>query len=453
MQHQAVRMQNIHLKQPTRSIRRDVIKGNDRYDLATAIGIVRRVETSEGRSAVFEEIKNKNLLYRIVDALYRMAGSRFFQPPLLLIYMIKCVVSVGPLDVGHQRVVSLANFPNEHGTIDRVANLVPMIDIHRMSIDRRHIFGFSQIAAAFSLFCSAARLLPFLSKLARRHTFMPAARIASTLAFYMVFLRYFRSYPQIKAAVISSNYSPEAAGMAAAAHRASRRVVYANHAPVPWNGIAVQPVLSDCALFYGAITTETYLRRSRCTAEVALIGQPGISREMEWRDELRTVGIFLTSGTKIDTLSKLISAVHSSLPQARILVRDHPVALLKNNLSSISAQVPNMQMSVGRSLDDDIAACDVVICGNSGVTLNVLSGGRPVVYIDDLDIVASDSNGFLENGLVYHAKTWSDEIYLSLKSFYAAPGWVELMQRYDASYNVDTTQLEKVASAILKSYL
>ena len=86
---------------------------------------------------------------------------------------------------------------------------------------------------------------------------MPAARIASALAFYMRFKRMFEERTDLGVAIVASNYSPEAVGMAAAAHRMNRHVIYANHAPVPRNGPVVPPVLADCALFYGNETTAT----------------------------------------------------------------------------------------------------------------------------------------------------------------------------------------------------
>jgi hypothetical protein len=43
-------------------------EASERYDLAAALRIVRQMETSAGRGAVFEEIKRKNPLYRLVDA-------------------------------------------------------------------------------------------------------------------------------------------------------------------------------------------------------------------------------------------------------------------------------------------------------------------------------------------------------------------------------------------------
>ncbi|MEM6909800.1 MAG: hypothetical protein AAF494_14090 [Pseudomonadota bacterium] len=411
------------------------------------------METSAGRAAVYEEIKRKNPVYRFVDALYVAAGPRFFQPFLLFIYMLKCVMSVGP-STGHDaQVVAISNFPNEHKTIERVAALVPGVQLLRMAIARKHVIRLSSLLATGRMLASFGRLWPFLQALARAYSFMPAARIASALAFYVRFSRLFADRPELNAAVIASNYSPEAVGMAAAAHRMGRRVVYANHAPVPANTEVIPPVLADCALLYGEMTKKTYEDRSRCAAEVALIGQPGTAGAMEWREDVRTVGIFLTSGTRIDVLKSLIATIRLSLPTTRILVRQHPVTLLKTDFSGLELGDQNVELTIGNPLDDEIAACDLVICGNSGVAMNVLSGGRPVAYLSSLDGIMFDANGFVASRLVYSMPWWSDDIYARLKGFYQAPGWKAVMQNYDASYGVDIEGLHREAAATLKRHL
>ena len=422
-----------------------------RYDLATALRIVRRMETSAGRGAVFEEIKNKNLLYRLVDALY--SGAGIVQPLMLFVYMLKCVLSVGPFDDDEGEAVAISNFDNERHTVERVAALVPELRLLRLSIERRHVLGLAQWAAAFRMLGCARRVWPFLRTLVRKHSFMPSARIASALAFYMRFAQLFAERPALHAAIVASNYSPEAVGMAAAAHRAGKRVVYANHAPVPANGAVVPPVLADCALFYGDAVRQTYERRSRCTAEVAFIGLPSASRPMQWRDEVTTVGIFLTSGTRADVLSNLVSAMRASLPGVHILIRNHPVALLKTDFSDLAGGDANIEITIGKPLDDEIAACDLVICGNSGVAMNVLSGGRPVAYLADLDRVKFDSNGFVASGLVCQVSGWSDDIYARLKRFYFNPKWQSVMRTYDASYGVDAGELEQPAAETVKRHL
>jgi hypothetical protein len=424
----------------------------DRYDLATALRIVRRMETSAGRGAVFEEIKNKNRLYRLVDTFYSNAGG-IVQALLLFAYMLKCVVSVGPFNDDGAEAVAISNFDNEGHTVERVAALVPDVRLLRLSVKRRHIFRLGQVAATLRMLGSVGRLWSFLAILVRSHSFMPSARIASALAFYMRFSQLFAERPALIAAIVASNYSPEAVGMAAAAHRMGRRVVYANHAPVPANGAVVPPVLADCALFYGDAVRQTYERRSRCTAEIALIGQPWTARAMEWRDEVRTVGIFLTSGTKSEMVSGLVSAIRADRPGVRILIRNHPVALLKTDLSGLVADDANIEITIGNPLDEEITACDLIICGNSGVALNALSGGRPVAYLASLDGIKFDCNGFVESGLVCHVTGWSDDLYARLKDFYCRPGWQDVMRSYDASYGANVAALNQQAADMLRRYL
>ncbi len=428
-------------------------KRRERYDLATAIGVVREMETSIGRANVFEEIKKKNALYRLVDTIYTKSGAHFFQPLFLLIYMIKCVVSLGPSKVGDAEALAISNFDNEHKTIDRVAALAPDVRLVRLTVARSHVFSLAGLKSALRMIGSAGRLWSFLRLLTRAHSFMPAARIASALAFYIRCSQFFVESKGLKAAIVASNYSPEAVGMAAAAHRHGRRVVYSNHAPVPANGTIVPPVLSDCALFYGSETTQTYERRARCTAEVGLIGQPGTSRAMEWLESIETIGIFLTSGTKVDVLKSLVATIRVDLPKARIIIRQHPVTLLKTDFADIGVDDPYTKLTIGNPLDEEITACDLVICGNSGVALNVLSGGRPVAYLSSLDGIKFDANGFVESRLVLSVPWWTEDMYDRLKGFYQTPGWQSVMQTYDASYGVDLAQLHAEASQVLMRHL
>lgn len=424
-----------------------------RYDLTTALGIVRKMDTSPRRASVFEEVKAKNKLYALVDTLYESADKRFLQPLVLFVYMIKCVLFTGPVSEGGGEVVALSNFPNEIKTIDRAAALIGDVELMRLTLARSHLIKPHQWMSALRMITALVRVWPFLQTLARRHSFMPAARIASTLAFYMHFSRLFAASPKLRAAITASNYSPEAVGLAAAAHNAGRRVVYANHAPVPVNGAFVPPVYADCGLFYGTRTTSAYEALSACTAEVALIGQPGTARAMEWRDEIETIGIFLTSGTRADVLSSLVATIRLSLPEARIIIRQHPVTLLKTDFSELDIVDDKVELTLGNPLDDEIAACDMVICGNSGVVMNVLSGGRPVAYLSSLDDIHYDGNGFVASRLVYAMPWWSDDIYDRLKSFYQVQGWKDVMRSYDASYEADLDALHAEARAILMRHL
>lgn len=425
-----------------------------RYTLALALRIVRRMETSASRSAVFNEIKSKNALYRFVDWIYQSCDDRIFKPLLLFAYMLKCVACTGPSCVkGTEEAVAISQFPNEHRTIDRVESLVPQIEVLRISLALRQSFGREQWRATAALILTAGRIFRFLQVLARSYNFMPSARIAGTLAFYIRFSYLFTERPGLEAAIVASNYSPEAVGMAAAAHRKDRRVVYANHAPVPANASFIPPVLADCALVYGEAMSQTYTQSSKCTAEIALIGQPGASEPMKFKEEVKTVGIFLTAGTRVEVLQSLIASVLLGLPFARIIIRQHPVTLLQSDFAEIGLDDLNVEVTIGEPLEAQIATCDIVICGNSGVALNVVSGGRPVAYLSSLDDGKFDTLGFVQSRLIYSMPWWTDDLYSRLKHFYQTSGWQDTMCRYDAAYLVDRDALNMSAREVLMRHL
>lgn len=425
---------------------------NGRYDLALALRVVRKMETSAARGAVFSEIIGKNPAYRLVTRIYELGGVAL-QPLALFAYMLKSVLSIGPTPPSSVSAVSISNFDNEHRAITRVLCLVPDVEVHQLTLKRGHVLGRGQLRAIFRLIAAIPRIWPYLIKLARAHSFMPAARIASTLAFYMRLTWLLQDMPGASAAIIASNYSPESVGMAAAAHKNGRRVIYVNHAPVPANGASVPPVLADCAVLYGDAIRATYEAKSRCIAEVALIGQSGEAKPIEWREQVQTVGIFLTALTRADKVEALVAAIKTSKPDMRIIIRNHPVALLKSDFGSLARRYNGVEVTIGNPLDQEIAACDMVICGNSGVTMNALRGGRPVAYIDALDNVSYDYNGFVASGLVYPANDWSDDLYPCLAQFYQAAEWQDVMAFYDASYGQDIEEVAQAASRVIRRYI
>ncbi len=424
-----------------------------RYTLVVALHVIRRMETSLGRGAVFAEITRKNPLYRFVDRLYAMAGARVLQPFCLFLYMLKCVISIGPYGDETAEAVTIANFGNEKHTVDRLAALLPGTHFLHLSLDRSHMIGVGQGRAVLRLCGAAARVWPFLVRLARSHSFMPAARIASGLAYYIRFSQLFAERPSLRAALVASNYSPEALGLAAAAHQMGRRVVYMNHAPVPENGALVPPVLADCAVFYGEAIRQTYETRSRCTADVAFIGQPGTARPMEWQADVRSVGIFLTALTRAEAVEELVTKITTERPDVHILIRNHPVALLKSDFAELAARYSNLKVTIGNPLDDEITACDLIFCGNSGVAMNILRGGRPVAYLAALDELSFDYIGFVKNKLVCPVGGWDNWLYLKLRAFYTSPRWRSVMQGYDASYGADAAELEWAATKKIRRYL
>ncbi|MCJ8190770.1 hypothetical protein [Sphingomicrobium aestuariivivum] len=425
------------------------------YTLALALMIVRRWETLPVRGAVFGEILAKNRLYAAVTRLYVLLA--FLQPLALFAYMVKTVVSLPPrLDRG-ARVLAVQNFQNEAHAIDRVEQILDAAaaggGLHRLVMARRYLLHPLHLVTLLRFLALAPRLWPLLARLAARDSFMPAARIAGALAIYLHFSRLLERRPAIAAVVTASNYGPEAIGLAAAAHRQRRNVIYTNHAPVPPHSGYVPPVLADCALFYGEEVSETYRRHSRCRAEIGLVGLEGDTVPFAWRERPRSVGIFLTALTRAEAVEALVADITAHDPEVRIIIRNHPVSLLENDFSALAARYPNVEVTFGNPLADEIAACDMVFCGNSGVAMNVLRGGRPVVHVDTLDGLRHDYNGFIASGLVHEADGWHAGLYAEARAFYTAPGWKAVMRRYDASYEADAAALERDAGTLLARFL
>ena len=407
------------------------------YSLTTAMLIVRQMETQATRNAVFSEIKSKNFIFSLADRLYDFSRVLKLHPVLLVLYMLKCVSSVGPKIDPSSKVVSISNFGNEAHSIDRILTLVPQVTATHQKLARKHIIEKGQLNAMLQLVKAVPRCWRLIRYLGQTHDFMPACRIASVLAFYVRFDRMFSENSGLRDALIASNYSPEAVALAAAAHRNGRRVIYANHAPVPANSPYVPPVLADCSVFYGNAIRETYRERSRCHGEVILIGQPGETTPMSWCSEVKTVGIFLTALTQYNPLEKLVVSINNEDPHTRILIRHHPVSLLETDVSALMDRYPDIRATRGTPLDQDIRDCDLVFCGNSGVTMNVLRGGRPVAYLAELDGLPYDYIGLVAGGLVMEAEGWQDTLYERLRRFYESDAWQTRIRQFDASYGQD----------------
>ncbi len=425
----------------------------ERYTLTSAMLIVRQIETSHTRLAVFTEIKEKNKIINAIDNMYTKTNSGIIRRLIIIAYMLKSVVSLDTNTTANCRAVAIANFGNEVSTINRISALLPELEISLMTLARKNLFARGQLRAVGRMMFTIPRLWRLLGKIVRNYSFMPACRIASVLPHYLRLGRLMDDNPAFVAAIVASNYSPESGALAAAAHSRNRKVIYANHAQVPCNSPFLPPVLADCSVFYGTIVRDTYERLSRCNTHATYIGQPGNSIAMSLAETPKTIGVFLTALTRKDRLEKLVQQIKQVSPSTRILIRHHPVSLLKTDLSDMVERYSDVQATIGEPLADEIAACDLVICGNSSVPLNVLGGGRPVAYLPELDDLPFDYIGFARNDLLPTIQGWTQETYSEIKSFFSDPNWVEIMTGYDASYGRDVDALKRAARNDILSHL
>jgi len=438
-------------KQPI--IEKNSVKKPEGYSLTTAILVVRKMDTQQTRSAVFSEIKNKNIIYRFVDSTYNLSKYLFLQPIVLIAYMLKCVAAIGPEIENTDTIVSISNFTNEAHAIDRVMNIIPTAKSTKLTFSKKYYLRKNQFNNYITFLKAFPHYWRFIKKLAQSYDFMPACRIASVLAFYIRFDAMFKSNPNLNIALIGSNYSPECTAIAAAAHKNGRKVIYVNHAPVPANSPYVPPVLSDYSVFYGSAMETIYKRRSRCTSEVIMIGQPGKTKYIKWQPEIKTVGIFLTALTQKYALEDLITQIKADDPDIEILIRHHPVSLLETNLDEVINRHKGIRTTIGTPLGEDISDCDLVFSGNSGVAMNVMREGKPVAYLATLDSLPHDYLGFVTDGLAYESQGWNSSLYQELRTFYDRDKWKAKMREYDASYGISRDKLLHYAEKKLSAWV
>jgi len=151
-----------------------------------------------------------------------------------------------------------------------------------------------------------------------------------------------------------------------------------------------------------------------------------------------TVGIFLTALTNMKRLHALVDQLESNPRVERILIRSHPVKVVNEDLSALSARGDHVVETSAMLLSENAGLCDVAICGNSTVTIDLLRGGLPVLYDADLDELAYDTNGYVSHDLVLPLPPELDEpAFQSLNGFYGEPSWVATMRYFDAGYQQD----------------
>lgn len=413
-----------------------------RYTLTTAFLIVRSMETSSTRSAVFEEIKRKNNIINIVENIYSRSKVTTFRKIMLFLFMLKCVLSVKPQIPKTTEIVSTGSFANEFHAIDRIMGIAPGFIFAVLEPRKSHALHPRQLVTALYFLMAMPSMWSVFGRIAKRYEFMPACRMASTIGYYMLFRRSIRSAPRVKGVLLASNYSPDAVALSAAAHSCSRKVVYTNHAHIPLNGPYLPPVLADLSIFSGEIIRETYQQRSQCNNDVSLIGVDNPTAVMSWKKRPFSIGIFLTALTNVDAIEKLAGEILELGADIMVNIRHHPVSLLHTDLTPLITRFPNARITAGGPLEDDIADCDIVLCGNSGVALNVLRVGKPAAYCAALDALPYDYNGFVANHLVPEIDSWRQDTYEQLREFYTQPTWHDVMTRYDASYGQDIDTLE-----------
>ena len=425
------------------------------YSLGRACWIVRKLDGSAGRRAVFDEVVRKNPIVRFFYVLYEKAPE-FLKVLLLLLYGLKCYLSVKWAEGRNSDIAFFASYPNERVVLShlrhRLGGSLPGRRQGSLSIARANCLGLEAVKALPLFLAEVPRLYRLARLFVRGFHFLPACRMYSTLTFYLRF-RQLLSSSSARAVFIANHYSPECLALAVAAHRNGRKVLFTNHANATKNAGFVPPLYCDLAAVTSQAVLDVY--RAHSDQPVDAVFMPLALPQRPLRSDIDlhkpvTVGIFLTARTRMDRLRALVTQLEADPRIGRILIRSHPVKAVKEDLSGLCSAALNTSDCGHIGLFENIVQCDVAICGNSSVVVEILHGGVPVFYDHALDSAAYDLNRFVALGLVPSLPDSLDRTTFDrLAAFYGDPKWRSVMRYFDAAYLQDeAAMIERLADAV-----
>ena len=390
--------------------------------------------------AVFADVVRKNLVIRSAYFFYSRA-SAFIKSYLLILYGLKCYLSANCRGSQNPDILFFASYPNERVAIGHLRRHLGGLSAGDIRLSKANCFRPGALLALPRFLCAAARWQRFARRLVRRLPFMPACRVFSTVAYYARFRRLL-ARRGAKAVFIANHYSPECLALAAVAHRAGLKVLFTNHANATWWKAGFVPALHcDLVAATSEAIVDTYAKRGERSFDCVFVPQASPQAPMRCRFEAcgqMTVGIFLTALTSMTRLQALVGRLQADPKVSRILIRSHPVKVVNEDLSALSAEGEKVMETSAMALAENIDFCDLAICGNSTVAIELLRGGLPVFYDADLDGLAHDYNGYLERDLILPLPAALDGPALqALGRFYDDPRWAARMRYFDAGYQRD----------------
>jgi hypothetical protein len=132
-------------------------------------------------------------------------------------------------------------------------------------------------------------------------------------------------------------------------------------------------------------------------------------------ENMPTVGLGLNNFIVKADIVKVVEVLRRRLSPMAIVIRRHP-----NSQKSLNLEIESDPME---PLVDFLSRCDLLVAGNSGIQLQALCFGVPVIHCGQLDRHPFDAYGLVSRGIVYGVMD-ADSISMDeVKSFYSSPKW------------------------------
>lgn len=370
---------------------------------------------------------------------FYQASPNVIKAAALVVYGMKCYLSLVRVRRGEPQLVYFASYPNEHRVLGHIRSILQPTRYDEVTISLRNCLRFAALRRFFAVLPAIPRLYRFAARLAERHDFMPACRIFSTVTYYKQFNRLLDE--DVRAVFIACHYSPECLGLAAAAHRSGKKVLFTNHANGAGDSGYAVPLHADLVAVTSEAMADVFRRHTPQELNIVpfTISEPQSTMRVPDPDaDALTVGIYLTALTNLERLQEIV-AEWSRLPAIEsIVIRVHPAEVVNADMSGIGGFRVQPEISRTNPLSDDIERTDIVVCGNSSVVVEVLRGGRPVLYDHRVDDIVFDYNGYVGRELVTtYPKTIDGDVFEQMSRHYLSEDWRRKMRYFDAGYQKD----------------
>ena len=402
----------------------------------------------------FLEIANRVFIIGLIYKFHKAIRPSWFSSLMIAAFGLKSLMAIKVQKSAADEILFTYEFPNEKPVADFINRCLKGKTIRSVEHGKRFTFSIR----SFLIFCcfffnlkGFCRYLRIIHRLNKRYHFMPACRAAGAICFYLRFRKELKDL-KFKAVLVAKNYSPDCLALVWAARSLDLPSIYCAHAFTPPVKLKKPPLDFTLIILQGQRSLDILKALRAVNGEVIFRGITGQSNPLRL-DNLKAgelkAGIFLTGNLNISGIKQTIHEINRQLNARQVLIRLHPVAIANADVQQIAGEFSNVKLTFGTPIAEDLAECDLVIVGNSTVTLEVLKGGIPCVYVDHLENVDFDYNGFVESRLIPYWKQGQALEIAEIKSFYS-DGWNSIFKQYDAYYLSDKKAESEVGISLQK---
>jgi hypothetical protein len=419
--------------------------------LERACGIVARKDAQPLRRALFRRKAAGTPAIRAALATWARLRSTRARAAFVAGFAAKCFLEV-EVPTADAPAWSIAAYPNEARQLAALSALEPGISIAKVTLTRRPVPDRIAWAAAMRRVRELSAAWDLLERYARGGDFLVAARVASTVGYYL------RMAPALersraRAVIVSSDTNPYAVALTQAAARLGRRTCFVNHGHVASDP---PPLDFDLSILDGPILERVYAAAGPTRGRIVFRGAEGIVRPMDTarlRRGVRRLGIFLSILVDWPSVARAIARLRATFEPSRIVLRLHPNREMRDPDWAGHLDLRGVTVSDGeRALEDDASDCELVACGNSSAHLSVLKLGVPTIYVRGLDEVDDDYYRFVEHGITWRLPD-AGGTRDAIAAFYEDPRWPTRFAGFDAGYPDRQADCDRTVASALRDLI